>query len=68
MQELSAGGQEHLGILLPHDGAGHRPRLDEPQREGGRGLGGAEAAVQNDDVVMIEAASVQVANEPGDDA
>ena len=37
--------RERLRDLAPHDGAGHRPRLDEPQREVGRGLGGPETAV-----------------------
>ena len=37
--------RERLRDLAPDDGAGHRPRLDEPQREVGRGLGGPEAAV-----------------------
>ena len=36
---------ERLRDLAPHDGPRHRPRLDEPQREVGRGLGGPEAAV-----------------------
>ena len=37
--------RERLRDLAPHDGPRHWPRLDEPQREVGRGLGGPEAAV-----------------------
>ena len=37
--------RERLRDLAPHDGPRHRPRLDEPQREVGRGLCRAEAAV-----------------------
>ena len=37
--------RERLRDPAPDDGARHRPRLDEPQREVGRGLGGAEATV-----------------------